>query len=73
MISFALILMTLPSRVAAVRARHGESATGRADRAGLALGNSEIPSRAGGRSLVCSSGDNPCIQGDRRKNTGEER
>ena len=73
MISFALILMTLPSRVAAVHARHGESATGQADRAGLALGNSDIPSRAGDRSLICSNGDNPCIQGDRRKNTSEER
>ena len=73
MISFALILMTLPSRVAGVRARHGESSTGQADRAGLALGNSEIPSRAGGRSLICSNGDNPCVQGDRRKNTSEER
>ena len=73
MISFALILMTLPSRVAAVRARHGESATGQTDRAGLALGNSEIPARAGGRSLVCSSGDNPFVQGDRRKNAAEER
>jgi hypothetical protein len=28
MISFALILMTLPSRVAAARARRGESSTG---------------------------------------------
>jgi hypothetical protein len=28
MISFALILMTLPSRVAAARARHGESSAG---------------------------------------------
>ena len=42
MISFALILMTLPSRLAEVRARradrarHGESSTGPADRAGLA-------------------------------------
>ena len=41
MISFALMLMTLPSRMAevragrAVRARLGESATGRADRVGL--------------------------------------
>ena len=36
MISFALILMTLPSRVAAVRARHGESVdrTGRPSRTG---------------------------------------
>jgi hypothetical protein len=32
MISFALILMTLPSRVAQMRARHGESLTGRAVR-----------------------------------------
>ena len=35
MISLALILMTLPSRVAEVRARHGECSTGRADRRGL--------------------------------------
>ena len=39
MISFALILMTLPSRVAEVRARHGTSPsewrTRRADRAGV--------------------------------------
>jgi hypothetical protein len=33
MISLALMLMTLPSRMAEVRARHGESSTGRADRA----------------------------------------
>lgn len=41
MISFALMLMTLPSRMFEVqagradRARHGESGTGRADRVGL--------------------------------------
>ena len=35
MISLALILMTLPSRVAEVRARYGESSTGRGVRDGL--------------------------------------
>src|SRR5436190_23452393 len=50
MISFALILMTLPSRVAAVRAheadraRHSESSTGRLDRAQDGLSSTGVDS-----------------------------
>jgi hypothetical protein len=44
MISFALILMTLPSRVAGVRARHGESSTGRANAAQHGLSSTGVDS-----------------------------
>jgi hypothetical protein len=40
MISLALMLMTLPSRMAEVRARHGESSSGQAARARLATASS---------------------------------
>ena len=58
MISFALMLMTLPSRMAGVRARlatassssgeHGESATGQPDRVGLPVSCCERSGCSGG-------------------------
>ena len=49
MISFALMLMTLPSRMAEVRARHGESAIERTDRVGLPVSSCERSGCGGGR------------------------
>ena len=66
MMSFALILMTLPSRVAEVRAgradgaRHAESSTGRAVRGGLPDSSADSHTSGAHDAVTSLSGEGAC-------------